>query len=156
MHHTAKRSRTGALLLLLFALALGCTCAAAPPPGPLANDKSVTITLVPQNGTLMPTPSPARVILSKKADHRALWVYCGDGDLVIRLKDDGDDPFDVDKKSWSANGCQYIRSGKVKPGARAKEDADEAGKPYKPYLYTIQVTVGGRVYINDPEVEIDR
>ncbi|MEO8054531.1 MAG: hypothetical protein ABI768_05230 [Acidobacteriota bacterium] len=159
MRLTAKGSLTGALLLLPFALALGCTCTpgtSSSPPPPANADKSVTITLVPQNGTSMPTPDSARVSLSRKANHRALWVYCGDGDLEISMKDAGDDPFDADRQRWSAKGCQYIRSGNIKPKARTKQDADEAGRPYKPYEYTIQVKVGNNVYINDPEIEIDR
>jgi hypothetical protein len=143
MRLATKTSRTGALLVLPLALALGC--------GPKDDSKktavddykdvSVTVTL---DGALSPKPLPDPVPLSKKDLHRARWDYCGKGVMDIRMKDEGDNPFDPVWERWVERGCQHFRSPKIKKDAREK----------KGYHYTISVLIGNEIHINDPDIDI--
>jgi hypothetical protein len=152
MRLTKKSPRTGALLFLPIVLAFGCARAPEAAPPAAKNDKDVTVTLVMQSdGKLMPVPSLQKVSLSKKAGHRARWIYCGEGDLDIKMKAGIDnDPFDGDWEHGSANNCKHVRSPKIRANAREKKDE----QPYDPYKYTITVTGVPNTKPNDPDIEI--
>jgi hypothetical protein len=147
MRLTTNRPRIGALLFLPLLLALGCARApeAAAPvrtPDP-AKTVLVNITL---DASLTPKPDRDPVQLSKKAEHRALWKYCGKGRMDMTMKDDGNNPFESVWERWvdPADGCQYILSPKIKDKAKEK----------KGYLYTISVWIDNGYHPNDPDIEI--
>jgi hypothetical protein len=131
---------TGALVFLPFVLAFGCARA---PEQTALNYKDVIVT-VTLNGAGSPKPLPDPVPLSKKELHRARWDYCGKGDMAIRMKDPGDDPFDRVWEYWVEGGCQHVRSPQIKKDALEK----------KGYRYTISVLIGNEPHINDPDIDI--
>ncbi|HQQ76867.1 MAG TPA: hypothetical protein PLB01_05895 [Thermoanaerobaculia bacterium] len=161
MRLTAKGSRTGALLFSPLALVLGCGRAPDAPKVPTATatsalnnytDVGITIT---RDATGKPVPDKDPLPLSKKELHRAHWKYCGAGLLNVHMTDESDDPFDGSWERWSESECKHIRSPKIHPKAREKDQAT-ATKPYKRYKYTISLLVDGQYIPNDPEIEIDR
>jgi hypothetical protein len=147
MRLTTKSPRTGALVFLPLVLVFGCARAPEPPaptstPKPQPNltakqEKIVCVTLV--NGKPMPSVDPIQ--LSRGEGHVAYWVYCGDGELKITLKDTAKDPF----VGPFDNGGNHVRSSAVHPNAHY-------GLPF--YRYTITLTTKDGVFTNDPDIDI--
>lgn len=144
MRLTTNRPRIGALLFLPFALALGCNRPPAPPPPAALNYKDVIVTLELQpDGKLMPIPDFKKLKLSKNADDRAHWKYCGDGKLEIKMKQDGYMPFEGLFHESETGNCKHVHSTKISPAAVFNT----------PYPYTITVTAPN-TKPNDPDIEI--
>ena len=102
---------------------------------PLTAERLVFITLV--DG--VPTPSVDPVQLDTTKGHVAHWIFAGDGDLQITMKDVT--PFD----SPHEHAGQHVRSSIV------RQDAEGGGRRYG---YTITLTIGEDAFTNDPDIEI--
>ncbi len=111
----------------------------SPPGGPtLAQEKFVVIRLDPSAPDAKPTADVEHLKLSYKAHHVAHWVLQGDGELRISWKKEN--PFEGPLEEAG----KHVRSKMPREKAIRTE----------PYPYSITVTLNGKSYTNDPDVEI--
>jgi hypothetical protein len=129
MRHRKTAVGVSALVLLSFALTLGCS-------GPnysLKQEKLVIVTL--RDGK--PYPSVDPVVLSYSKGELAHWVYCGEGELTITMKES---PFTRPLEQAG----NHVRSWKP------REDAIKIKK----FPYTITLKTKDGAFTKDPDVEV--
>lgn len=152
------------LFVLLLAVSFGLAgCARAPeeapkpttPPKegrpPKPQEVTVHVTLDTSTPDAKPMPSIDPVILEVEYGQVAHWILAGEGQLKISMKKEN--PFEGPFEEAGS----HVRSGKPRKDAAPPlppgwKPGDK--KPGKHYSYTITVTVKGKPYTNDPDVEI--